>query len=1232
MKSNKRKPNKEVPAQTVQPPDPNEWIRKLERAEAQAGIGSWEFDVATGQGWWSRQMHAFFGSEVAGGVPDVETYLSYLHPDDRHILQSTLDAMARGTEPERLNFRTNPERGAMRVLSPNYRLEKDENGHPLRFSGTLQDITGQVQAERNLAQMTRLYATLSQVNQAIVRTKGPDELFQAICDAAVTFGELSLVWVGLLDKSSGDIRPVAANGADVNNWPFPTINIHSGSWVNGLVATAIRTSQVVVSENLQGDKRLPGMQGLFETHGYFASAVVPFRLKGRVHGVLGMISHEAGLFKTEQELRLLEEMGMDISFALEMMETEKLKSQWADAFEHSAHGMVIGDAKTNRIRACNPAFARQQGTTLQELIGMPVIGMYRPEDHERIKQMIAQADREGKVQFEAVKVRKDGSTYPMQLDVVSVRDTNGNLLYRVASQQDITERKQAEKKLEKQNLRLKTLREIDTAILASDSVENIVGAALDHIRELLDCERANLALIDWEKNEAVNFDVRDTKASAISKGARVSLDLIQNILHILSQNQPVLIKDLTLLPDPPPQIKIFIQEGLRSRCILPLFSQAKLIGSFTLSSTIPDFFDEEKVNLGREVANQVAIAITQKRLVENLREGEDRLAGIIHSAMDGIISVDANQNIILTNSASEKMFGYTSEEMIGRPLDMLIPASLRAAHRGHLEQFGSLGETSRSMHSLGEVKGLRANGEEFPIEASISQIEVAGRKILTVIHRDVTERKQAEAQIEYQADLLKRINDAVIAVDSQFHITAWNHAAETMYGWTAEEALGNLSTNVIRSEMTAEERQESLRQLRELGMYRNEIIQYRKDGQPIYVEASTITLYDKDKQITGLLSVNRDITERRKIEEERAEIHNRLTRITTHIPGFVFQFLMTSDGRFSVPYASTGIRDLYEVSPEQVQNDANAIFNLVHPEDADRVRKKIMESAEKLIPWHEENRVILPSGKTKWVEGHSSPHKEKDGSIVWYGFTQDITERKQTEGKLRESQELFRMLFHLSPVAYSLARMSDDKIVDINPACENLFGYTKNEVVGRRAMDLDHWMDKNELQNATELFKRDGRLHDFEIVYKTKSGTVGRAITYANLVEQAEETYLLSSFVNITERKQAEEALTQRLTELELLYQSGLALSGELDAKQVAGKLIEALEGNLDWHHVAIRSYDPESDRLELLAFNQPNLENEAQKQSLEGRINELVSNSTQGLSGWVVQHGQTVRSGDVRT
>jgi len=130
-----------------------------------------------------------------------------------------------------------------------------------------------------------------------------------------------------------------------------------------------------------------------------------------------------------------------------------------------------------------------------------------------------------------------------------------------------------------------------------------------------------------------------------------------------------------------------------------------------------------------------------------LEESRARLSGVFGSAMDAIISVDADQRIKLFNAAAEKMFRCPAKEAIGKPLDIFIPAKFREAHREHVREFGKTGTTSRAMEELRPLTGLRATGEQFPVEASISQVEVAGQKIYTVILRDITERIQAEEQI-----------------------------------------------------------------------------------------------------------------------------------------------------------------------------------------------------------------------------------------------------------------------------------------------------------------------------------------------------------------------------------------------------------------------------------------------------------------------------------------------------
>lgn len=124
-----------------------------------------------------------------------------------------------------------------------------------------------------------------------------------------------------------------------------------------------------------------------------------------------------------------------------------------------------------------------------------------------------------------------------------------------------------------------------------------------------------------------------------------------------------------------------------------------------------------------------------------------RLEGIIQSAMDAILTVDDAQRVVMFNDAAERMFGCQRADALGQPLDRFIPTRFREAHRHHVEQFGRSGVTARKMGALGTVTGLKAGGEEFPVEASISQVAVEGKRFYTVILRDLTERRRMEEQL-----------------------------------------------------------------------------------------------------------------------------------------------------------------------------------------------------------------------------------------------------------------------------------------------------------------------------------------------------------------------------------------------------------------------------------------------------------------------------------------------------
>jgi PAS domain S-box-containing protein len=150
----------------------------------------------------------------------------------------------------------------------------------------------------------------------------------------------------------------------------------------------------------------------------------------------------------------------------------------------------------------------------------------------------------------------------------------------------------------------------------------------------------------------------------------------------------------------------------------------------------------------------------RKRAEEALRESEARLDSIIRNATDAIITLDDDQHVVLFNTAAEQIFGYRAEDVLGRSLEMLIPERLHPAHGEHVRRSGQEGGTACSMAASGEFLGLRANGEEFPIEVTISQVEISGQKLYTAILRDITERKAAEAAIrQLNQELEQRVAD-----------------------------------------------------------------------------------------------------------------------------------------------------------------------------------------------------------------------------------------------------------------------------------------------------------------------------------------------------------------------------------------------------------------------------------------------------------------------------------------
>lgn len=272
----------------------------------------------------------------------------------------------------------------------------------------------------------------------------------------------------------------------------------------------------------------------------------------------------------------------------------------------------------------------------------------------------------------------------------------------------------------------------------------------------------------------------------------------------------------------------------------------------------------------------VNMDITARRQAEaDLRSTQAKMQGIITSAMDAIISINEQQRIVVFNQAAEAVFGCPASQAIGSSVERFIPERLRHGHRDHIHRFGIEGSTARSMLSPGILMALRANGEEFPIEATISKAVAAGDMLFTVILRDITERKRAEDAMRRQATLIDLTPDVFVVMQPDRTITYWNRGAEVLYGWTRDEALGQRAHLLFQTKFP-QPLEEIEEHLKLTGSWSGELVHRTKDGREIIVFSKWLAQIDAQGNVTEVLESNADITARKQAEQEVSELNQQL--------------------------------------------------------------------------------------------------------------------------------------------------------------------------------------------------------------------------------------------------------------------------------------------------------------------------------------------------------------------
>lgn len=257
---------------------------------------------------------------------------------------------------------------------------------------------------------------------------------------------------------------------------------------------------------------------------------------------------------------------------------------------------------------------------------------------------------------------------------------------------------------------------------------------------------------------------------------------------------------------------------------------------------------------------------------------------------------------------------------------------------------------------------------------------------------------------------------AIIATDLRGVINTFNAGAENMLGFKAAQVVGRLTLESLHlapelearsaslsvalgkripaSQAMLVESPDNLHEAREWSLN-------RQDGSQLTVNMLATVLLDDHGLWIGHLAIYLDITEQKRAYEALAARDRLLKKLSAHVPGGIFQFTVEPQDDWRFIYASDGMRDIYEIDPGVLQQDAKKVFERIHPLDAERVRASIRLSALQLSHWREEYRVLLPQRGLRWIRGEATPEELPGGGTLWHGYVSDISDLKRVEEELR---------------------------------------------------------------------------------------------------------------------------------------------------------------------------------------------------------------------------------------
>ena len=811
--------------------------------------------------------------------------------------------------------------------------------------------------------------------------------------------------------------------------------------------------------------------------------------------------------------------------------------------ENAFAGLVILDTDGN-ITYESPANERLLGYEAETVDGASILSAIHPEDHPKLAENFARVLNEPDIVVPATYrvLHRDGSWHVIETLGRNFIE-NPHIQGIVVNFRDITERKQAEERVEHLNLVLRSIRDVNQLIITEKDPERLIQSACNRLTHTRGYFGAWIVLLNRTGTPVANAQSGfgndfATIAKQLKRGK-----LPQCAKLALAQSDILEIKDRARVCRGCPLWRK--DEDIESMCIR-LEHDQNIYGVICVNLPTYMAIDAEEQALFSEVASDIALALhgieeeNQRKLAEESgREGEERYRTLLENAGTPIAYYTLDGTALLINTIGAKNLGITPEEFVGKSIYDSLPdlADITMKRMKQIEKSG----TGAQFEDLVQLpSGDRWFLSDFqPVKDKHGKIFA-----VQIISQDTTHQKQAEEALQESEEKYRTIfesaSDAIFTLRMTVEgprFADCNSNALKLYGCKPEEIIGasplNFSSHEQPDGRSSAEKIDGIAVATMAGELLCFEWRHRRLDGTLFDTEVTVTRIDIGGE-SYLQAIVRDVTERKQAEEALRESEEKFRMISNQS---LMGVIILQDELFV--FVNDRAAAIMEVPAEEIANWTPRNYaNLIHPDDRDFVmdqgRKK--QAGEKDAVFHYNWRMVTPGGNLKWIEMWSKSILFR-GRIADMVTTIDITERKQVEDALQESEEKYRNVVERANDVIVI--MQDGVLKYTNPLASTMMGYTPEEAIGRPLSDFVH---PDEVQTAVDRYTRRMAGEDMPPIYETallhKDGRRIEIELSGGVISYLGRPADLIIIRNVTERKEAEKEIRASEEKLRTIFEA----------------------------------------------------------------------------------------------